>query len=87
MDNTTMAPSIAELARRCSESLRQHSEAAGQELDRRMGAALAVIRERRLLPSPLPSQSASGLSGEDQLLVASPSQEVSTGLGLDQDRS
>ena len=87
MDNTTMAPSIAELARRCSTAANQFWEEMNQSLDRRMGAALAVIRERRLLPSPLPSQSASGLSGEDQLLVASPSQEVSTGLGLDQDRS
>ena len=53
---STTRPSVAELARRCSESSHQLYEEMGLDLDRRVGAALAAVQARRSAQSQPPVQ-------------------------------
>lgn len=66
---------LVEALSRCSEVARQYFESAIQDLDRRMGASLARIRERGLVQSSLIGQSASRAGDACKELAASASQE------------
>lgn len=68
------SPSIAELARRCSESSREFFECLGADLDRRRDALSASLEARRLARQPRGLQSASHATDEstDPALSESP---------------
>jgi len=80
----TETASILELVRLCSQSSSRYFAEMGQDLDRKMGAALAAIRVRGLFQSPPPAQLSSRAGdvskGSDR--VAFP--EQSTELDLSQ---
>jgi hypothetical protein len=62
---------IVKLARQCSESSRLLFERLGEDLDCKMGAALAAIRDRRRLRVSLPQQSSTRVDDEGKPSVAS----------------
>src|SRR5258707_2391133 len=67
--------SISELVRRCSESSRQYYEGAVRDLDRRVGASLAAIRDQRQSPSSQPTRLSNGIDDLGKSLAVSATQE------------